>query len=82
MIYKRGKTGIYWYRFQWKNQTVRKSTKQCNGNKARQMEAAHRTRLEHRDGPVREGTQGVEPEDGESRTESVHQVGDQAERGR
>jgi integrase len=42
-IYKRG--GVYWYRFMWKGQLVRESTKQGNDKVARQMEAAHRTSL-------------------------------------
>jgi integrase len=42
-IYKRGE--IYWYRFMWKGQLVRESTKQGNDKVARQMEAAHRTSL-------------------------------------
>lgn len=43
MIYKRGR--IYWYRFQWLGNLIRKSTKQGNDKVARQMEAAHRTAL-------------------------------------
>jgi integrase len=42
-IYKRGK--VYWYNFVWKDQHVQSSTKQGNPRVARQMEAAHRTRL-------------------------------------
>lgn len=42
-IYKRGKT--YWYKFMFQGQLVRESTKQGNDKVARQMEAAHRTRL-------------------------------------
>jgi integrase len=42
-VYKRG--DVYWYRFQWNNETVRESTKQGNAKVARQMEAAHRTSL-------------------------------------
>lgn len=43
MIYKRG--NIYWYKFMWKGELVRESTKQGNDKVARQMEAAHRTSL-------------------------------------
>ena len=43
MIYKRGK--IYWYRFMWNGELVRKSTRQTNDKVARSMEAAHRTSL-------------------------------------
>jgi integrase len=42
-IYKRGE--VYWYKFMWKGQLVRESTKQGNDKVARQMEAAHRTSL-------------------------------------
>jgi len=44
-IYKRGKRGIYWYRFMWQSQLIRKSTNQGNDKVARQMESAHRTSL-------------------------------------
>jgi len=42
-IYKRG--GIYWYKFMWHGELIRESTKQGNDRKARQIEAAHKTRL-------------------------------------
>jgi hypothetical protein len=42
-IYKRGK--VYWYKFVWIGELIRESTKQGNDKVARQMEAAHRTRL-------------------------------------
>ena len=42
-IYKRGE--VYWYKFMWKGELVRESTKQGNDKVARQMEAAHRTSL-------------------------------------
>jgi hypothetical protein len=42
---KRGSCGVYWYKFQWKGELVRESTKQGNDKVARQMEAAHRTSL-------------------------------------
>ena len=42
-IYKRG--DVYWYKFMWKGELVRESTKQGNDKVARQMEAAHRTSL-------------------------------------
>jgi hypothetical protein len=42
-IYKRGK--IYWYKFNWRGEPVRETTKQGNATVARQMEAAHRTAL-------------------------------------
>jgi len=42
-IYKRG--DVYWYKFMWKGELVRESSKQGNDKVARQMEAAHRTSL-------------------------------------
>jgi hypothetical protein len=42
-IFKRGK--VYWYKFMWHGELIRESTKQGNDRKARQIEAAHRTRL-------------------------------------
>ena len=42
-IYKRG--DVYWYKFMWHGKLMRESTKQGNDKVARQMEAAHRTRL-------------------------------------
>src|SRR6266496_2965779 len=42
-IFKRGK--VYWYKFMWNGEMIRESTKQGNDRKARQIEAAHKTRL-------------------------------------
>jgi integrase len=42
-IYKRG--SVYWYKFMWNGESIRRSTKQSSGTVARQMEAAHRTSL-------------------------------------
>src|SRR5450631_1654110 len=42
-IYKRGR--VYWYKFMWSGEIVRKSTRQGSDKVARQMEAAHRTAL-------------------------------------
>jgi len=42
-IYKRGR--VYWYQFVFNNQRVQCSTKQGNPRVARQIEAAHKTRL-------------------------------------
>ena len=42
-IYKRGR--VYWYHFVFNNQRVQCSTKQGNPRVARQIEAAHKTRL-------------------------------------
>ena len=42
-IYKRGK--VYWYQFVFNNRRIQCSTKQGNPRVARQIEAAHKTRL-------------------------------------
>lgn len=42
-VYKRGE--VYWFKFTWKGQLIRESTKQGNQRVARQMEAARRTQL-------------------------------------
>jgi integrase len=42
-VFKRG--DIYWYKFVWKGEPIRCSTRQRNKNTARTMEAAHRTSL-------------------------------------
>jgi hypothetical protein len=42
-IFKRG--NVYWYKFMWNGELIRESTRQRNDKKARQIEAAHRTRL-------------------------------------
>lgn len=51
-IYKRGE--VYWYKFMWKGELVRESTKQGNDKIARQMEAAHRTSLAKGEVGIRE----------------------------
>jgi integrase len=51
-IYKRG--DVYWYKFMWKGDVVRESTKQGNDKVARQMEAAHRTSLAKGEVGIRE----------------------------
>lgn len=51
-IYKRGQ--VYWYKFQWRGQLIRESTKQGNDKVARQMEAAHRTALAKGEVGIRE----------------------------
>lgn len=51
-IYKRGE--VYWYKFMWKGDLVRESTKQGNDKVARQMEAAHRTSLAKGEVGIRE----------------------------
>ena len=52
MIYKRGK--VYWYKFTWDGELIRKSTRQGNDKVARQMEAAHRTSLAKGEVGIRE----------------------------
>lgn len=42
-VYKRGK--VWWYRFTWKAEAIRESTKQTNKRVAEQIEAAHKTSL-------------------------------------
>ncbi len=42
-VYKRGK--VWWYRFTWKGEAFRESTKQTNKRVAEQIEAAHKTSL-------------------------------------
>lgn len=51
-IYKRGR--LYWYKFMWRGELVRESTKQGNDRVARQMEAAHRTSLAKGEVGIRE----------------------------
>jgi integrase len=42
-VYKRN--AVWWYRFTWKGEPIRESTKQTNRRVALQMEAAHKTSL-------------------------------------
>ena len=42
-VYKRGP--VWWYRFTWKGEAIRESTKQTNKRVAEQIEAAHKTSL-------------------------------------
>ena len=42
-IFKRG--NVYWYHFLWNGEHIQKSSRQGNARAARNMEAAHRTRL-------------------------------------
>jgi integrase len=51
-IYKRGDT--YWYKFMFRGQLVRESTKQGNDKAARNQEAAHRLRLANGEVGIRE----------------------------
>src|SRR6266496_3500169 len=51
---KRRACGVYWYKFVWKGEPVRESSKQGNDKVARQMEAAHRTSLAKGEVGIRE----------------------------
>ena len=51
-IYKRGQ--IYWYKFTFNGEAIRKSTRQKNQHTARQMEAAHRASLAKGEVGIRE----------------------------
>lgn len=42
-VYKRGR--VWWYRFTWRGEAIRESSKQGNKRVAEQMEAAHKTSL-------------------------------------
>jgi integrase len=42
-VYKRGR--VWWYKFTWKGESIRESTKQTNKRVAEQIEAAHKTAL-------------------------------------
>ena len=42
-VYKRGR--VWWYRFTWRGEAIRESTKQTNRRVAEQIEAAHKTSL-------------------------------------
>lgn len=44
-IFQRGRSKIWWYRFAWRGEKIRESTKQTNRRVAEQMEAAHKARL-------------------------------------
>jgi integrase len=44
-VYKQQESKYWWYKFTWKGQPVRKSTKQTNKRVAEQIEAAHKTAL-------------------------------------
>jgi hypothetical protein len=51
-IFKRGR--IYWYKFMWNGEAIRKSTRQTNQVVARNMESAHRTSLAKGEVGIRE----------------------------
>jgi integrase len=45
MVYKQPRSKFWWYKFAWRGELVRESTKQTNKRVAEQMEAAHKTAL-------------------------------------
>jgi integrase len=51
-VYKRG--NLSWYKFTWKGEPIRESTKQTNKRVAEQMEAAHKTSLAKGEVGIRE----------------------------
>ncbi len=51
-VYKRGR--VWWYKFTWKGEPVRESTKQTNKRTAEQIEAAHKTALAKGEVGIRE----------------------------
>src|SRR5580704_862979 len=53
-VYKRGK--VWWYRFTWRGEAIRESTKQTNRRVAEQIEAAHKTSLAKGEVGIRDRT--------------------------
>src|SRR3954466_9182025 len=53
-VYKRG--DIWWYKFMWRGEYIRESTKQGNRRVAEQIEAAHKTQLAKGEVGLRERT--------------------------
>ncbi|HXI44184.1 MAG TPA: site-specific integrase [Bryobacteraceae bacterium] len=51
-VYKRGR--VWWYKFTWKGEPIRESTKQTNKRAAEQIEAAHKTSLAKGEVGIRE----------------------------
>jgi integrase len=51
-VYKRGR--VWWYKFTWKGEPIRESTKQTNKRVAEQIEAAHKTALAKGEVGIRE----------------------------
>ena len=44
-VYKQKGSNCWWYKFNWRNEQIRESTKQTNKRIAEQMEAARKTQL-------------------------------------
>jgi integrase len=53
-VYRRKGSKNWWYRFVWRGETIRESTKQGNRRTAEAMEAAHKTRLAKAEVGIRE----------------------------
>src|SRR5579863_8788698 len=53
-VYKRGR--VWWYRFTWRAEAIRESTKQTNKRVAEQIEAAHKTSLAKGEVGIRDRT--------------------------
>jgi len=51
-VYKRGR--VWWYRFTWRGEAIRESTKQTNKRVAEQIEAAYKTSLAKGEVGIRE----------------------------
>src|ERR1700730_4363117 len=51
-VYRRGR--IWWYKFTWKGEPIRESTKHTNKRVAEQIEAAHKTSLAKGEVGIRE----------------------------
>jgi len=56
-VYKRGP--VWWYRFVWRGELIRESTKQTNKRVAEQIEAAHKTSLAKGEVGIRDRTPAV-----------------------
>ena len=44
-VYKQRNSNNWWYKFAWRGETIRESTKQTNKRVAERMEAARKTQL-------------------------------------
>lgn len=44
-VYQRGKSRVWWYRFSWRGELIRESTRLTNKREAEKLEAAHKARL-------------------------------------
>ena len=53
-VYKRNR--VWWYRFTWRGEPIRESTKQTNRRIAEQIEAAHKTSLAKGEVDIRDRT--------------------------